>query len=325
MREPVGPDGRCQISDFRFLAPLALLVLWVPACGKVSDPLPPAIEIPERVADFTVSQVGYDLRFLWTNPSRNVDLSPSTDLERVVILADGEVILEAPVSGPGEPQSGILPARDLVGTARRFSIRLETGHGRASDPSDAVELGVVEVSGPVSGLRARVDQDRITLEWDPPSVNPELVDSFRIYRSGEVVADVPLTAFEDSVYVRGSTYSYVVAGVRSGGGGAVEGIASAPLEVDALDTLPPAAPAGLALRVFEDSAFLTWEPGPESDIVGYRVLRREGPDGPFLPLTAELLVATGYNDPAHTPGDAYAVSAVDRSGNESPPSEPVGE
>src|SRR5439155_12608780 len=68
---------------------LRVLLLAVAACGKVGDPKPPFIRIPEAVKDLTVTQTGYNLILTWTNPPRYVDGSAATNLARVRIQSDG--------------------------------------------------------------------------------------------------------------------------------------------------------------------------------------------------------------------------------------------
>lgn len=302
------------------------LTLVVSGCGKVADPLPPVVRIPEPVSDFSIAQVGYNLRFVWTNPVRNIDQTPSQQFATAVIRADDEVVLEVPASAPGQQQSEEIDARGFLGTTRSFSVQIGTGGNRFSTSSNRVSFSVVVVPGTVSNLTGVVDQDRIFLSWSPPADSAELVDSLRIYRSGEFLAELPgeSTSFEDREFVPGTTYTYVLTALRLLPDGNVrEGPATQPLMVEARDSIAPAAPGGLQLRVVASGVFLIWSGGTETDIAGYRVFRATGPGAAFTPLNEELLLATGYDDAEYLPGDRYAVSAVDRSGNESPLSEPV--
>jgi hypothetical protein len=312
-------------SPFALVKTALLCALVLTSCGKVSAPLPPIVEVPEPVTDFMVSQIGYDLRFTWTNPSRNVDLTPSTDLSRAVIRSDGQIVLEVPVSAPGERQTADLDARESVGSVRTFTIEIESGAERLSAAASSSPVTVDRVPESVSGMRATVDQDRIAVEWDLPAER-DLIEAIRVYRSGELYAELgaEATRFEDGEYLPEATYTYVVTAVRAVSDTTLrEGVASPPLEVTALDTIPPAVPGGLTLRRVDDTAYLTWDVGAEADVAGYRVFRSDGPGAAFVPLTEELLIVAGYTDAEYVPGHAYAVSAVDRSGNESGRSEAV--
>jgi hypothetical protein len=59
------------------------------ACGKVGDPRPPAIRIPEAIRDLAATQIANDIVLTWTNPPSNVDASPATDLATVHITSNG--------------------------------------------------------------------------------------------------------------------------------------------------------------------------------------------------------------------------------------------
>lgn len=84
------------------------------------------------------------------------------------------------------------------------------------------------------------------------------------------------------------------------------------------DTVPPAAPTGLAGSESNGDAVLTWAANTESDLAGYVVQRDTG--GGFSDLSS-LGVTTGYTDTTAPTGDVgYRVLATDTSGNRSAPS-----
>ncbi len=300
-----------------------LPVLFADGCGKVGDPLPPFLSIPESADDFTVEQVGYELHFAWTNPSRNLDQSVSVDLDRAVIRENEFVVAEVDVSGPGEDQALELPARDLVGSTRQYTIHFETTRGRISAPSPQAQVMVIEVPGPGSDVRAKVDQNRLTLEWDPPQDGAGITDGYRVYRSGEQISgegDAVLTVprFEDTRYRVGETYIYIVVPFREGVSGLVAGLPFEAVSITALDRTPPNAPSGLSLTPFEGGVFLRWQSSPENDVVRYSVFRRDDPGGGFQRVSSDGQATNAFQDPEYQPGFEYAVTALDRSGNESP-------
>jgi len=91
------------------------------------------------------------------------------------------------------------------------------------------------------------------------------------------------------------------------------------------DTAPPSAPAGPQAEASGEGVLVTWEPGTEADLIGYRVYRHtEG--GPSVLLTAEPVTETQYVDPSPPAGATvlyYEVTAVDAAGNESAHSSPT--
>ena len=70
---------------------------------------------------------------------------------------------------------------------------------------------------------------------------------------------------------------------------------------------------------------LSWEPGLEADLQGYNIYRADAPGGSFRRLNTAPLTGPAYHDPAVAPGRSYRyrVTAVDRTGNESAPSQPL--
>jgi fibronectin type 3 domain-containing protein len=104
--------------------------------------------------------------------------------------------------------------------------------------------------------------------------------------------------------------------------GEVEGDDSAPVDVLAHDSFPPAAPSGLE-AVFSPSAQnsfidLTWTANTESDLAGYNIYRHMANEAP-VKVNTELIKTPRFPDPGIQPGMKYfySVTAVDVRGNES--------
>jgi hypothetical protein len=171
----------------RHIPAFVLALALIAGCGRVGDPLPPFVRIPEAISDFSVSQNAYSLSFEWTSPLRNVDASASTDLAFAEVLADGDV-LERVESVPGQVRVLETDARGLAGISRTYAVRFVTAEDRISGPSNAVEFTVVEVPEGASSPRAVVDRGVIGLSWNFPRVRPELATAYRVYRSGELLA-----------------------------------------------------------------------------------------------------------------------------------------
>ena len=108
----------------------------------------------------------------------------------------------------------------------------------------------------------------------------------------------------------------------------VRGIASAPVTFTFHDTVPPAAPTGLAAVPGggfgqPPSIDLSWDPNPEQDLLGYNIYRSEASGtSSFAVLNVTPVTASEFRDLTVTPGHPYLyrVTAVDVHRNESSPS-----
>ena len=103
----------------------------------------------------------------------------------------------------------------------------------------------------------------------------------------------------------------------------VAGLPSETVTIDAKDVFPPAVPAGLAAVVDAEAKAiaLSWAPDAEADLAGYVVYRRDMTAGTEMRRISPQapVVPPAFNDTGVVAGHryAYAVSAVDRDGNES--------
>jgi hypothetical protein len=93
----------------------------------------------------------------------------------------------------------------------------------------------------------------------------------------------------------------------------------------AVDTVPPAAPAGVTVKGYERHCDLTWRPSDAADLLCYRIYRSwDGKD--FTAVGTQRGEWTRYEDFTGEPGRTafYKISAVDLAGNESPLSAAAG-
>jgi fibronectin type 3 domain-containing protein len=104
----------------------------------------------------------------------------------------------------------------------------------------------------------------------------------------------------------------------------VESAPSNTASVKVLDTFPPDVPNNLVSFTSKDQIFLTWENVPDPDLACYRLYRKTTESGDFT-LLADEIKENFYRDKNISNGKlyVYAVSAVDRKGNESEPSPAV--
>ena len=131
----------------------------------------------------------------------------------------------------------------------------------------------------------------------------------------------------------GDTYTYTAQRVRTfqlnGHTLQIRSTISTPTTLTLRDTFAPATPTGLIAIPNQQPATnnqqppsidLSWEPNTEPDLAGYYVYRRTT-SAPATRLTPTPLPGPAYRDLAATPGQRYiyTVTAIDTSGNESPP------
>jgi hypothetical protein len=230
----------------------------------------------------------------------------------------------APPTESGEPAAGAPPpaaapaAPDAAvrkDPVRIYVARGVTRGGRPGPPSARVELPVVPVPPPPSGLDARVTEQGVVLEWTPPDAEPGL--SFNVYEGDDDLQPVnpkPLEAasFEHPM-VFGAERCYRVRSARLAGAVLIEGAPSEAFCLTPKDVFPPAAPAGLAAVSTPGQISLIWDANTEPDLAGYLILRGEAPDGALHPLVEGPVRETSYRDTTVVSGVryVYAVVAVD--------------
>src|SRR5262249_13205324 len=254
---------------------LVLLFFFLSACGRVGDPLPPFIRIPEAVKDLSVTQNGYDLVLNWTNPPRYIDGSAATNLSRVHIRTNGEQFAAVKIEAAGQRQSYVTPVGPVISGERTFSLVVETAQGKFSQISNTASVTTVDVPGRIIGLTAHPDQRRIFLTWEKPQDHPELADAYVVMRTDvpAEAATVTDASYEDVRVRQGRALTYRVTAVSRVGGKMIMGAGSESRTVTVEYQTPPAVPVGLEVKASETGAFVTWEPNSEIDLAGYRVFR----------------------------------------------------
>jgi len=262
-----------------------------------------------------------------------------------VLLAnkDGQVEIIDPVA-PEE-------VRGNAGAGVAYAVRTRASTKRTSANSNTLILKMYPVPARISALEARVTEPAIELRWDAPAKTSggdslSSAPTYRIYRGEidptsaeaaakdlgqakwrtrlELLGPADASAYRDTAFEFGKTYVYVVRSVVSPAGEPVESADSVPAVVMPVDIFPPAVPSGLVAAVLPGAdgapqVDLSWSINAETDLAGYRVYRSEREDTRGVSLTPELLLTPSVRDTSVQPGHRYwyAVTAVDRAGNES--------
>jgi predicted small lipoprotein YifL len=231
------------------------------------------------------------------------------------------------------------------------------GHRRSI--SKRVTVPLVPAPGPPSGPQISYDETTLTLTWtsspsivqiQPPATGDLLparffgMDlpsfSYHVYEvsphpaadsgtSGAPALDVRLTnepvsepRYVDTRMDWGATRCYTVRTVETVAGLPIESEALPPKCETLKDRFPPAAPKDLQLVQGESRIDLIWESNNEKDLAGYVVLRGTTPTDELEPITPVPIQQSTFTDPVQAGMRYwYAVQAIDKAGNASPPSD----
>jgi hypothetical protein len=228
-----------------------------------------------------------------------------------------------------------------------FALRVrDTKKKRLSEFSSEVALMPKALAAPPAGVRATVFADRIEIRWTAPAANfdgsaPPLVKGYNVYRSEAAAAPDAARAsgpasparrlnatpvadivFADKEFGFGLAYRYFVRAAASAAEPFLESEDSDAVEIRPMDVFPPAVPAGLSAVAGPDFVTLIWDAVGDRDLAGYQVWRRVAGAGDFVRVTPAPVPEPTFTDRAVEKSGTYeyAITSVDRTGNESPKS-----
>jgi hypothetical protein len=248
-------------------------------------------------------------------------LSAPSNIAQLRIFPAAEPITD--LKGQVTPAAVVLswsaPQRTPVGPVPS-SITYRVYRAEAQDQSASLEGGA-NSGAPAPEQRSAVPTPLPGMPPSPPALKSPLAN----------IGESRSPSFTDSHVEFGTTYVYSVRSVFDDSGVAVESSDSNFLVITPRDTFPPAPPTGLIAVLVPATpnrsahVELSWAVSPETDLAGYRVYRSEEAGVLGTPLNRELLPTPAFRDMNVVSGHSYtyAVTAVDRSGNESEPSAAV--
>jgi predicted phage tail protein len=236
-------------------------------------------------------------------------------------------------------------------TRLRYALRYVNASGQRASFSNflTIEPAARVAQAPAISTPPKVAENAITISWLPPTTNidsstPVNLLGYNLYRTDEAQTEVgnhPInseliagTEYADKNFQFGKDYRYIVRAVSLGTGGAqVESLNSNTVSVSPKDIFPPAAPERPSIAAPEPSSArlaIFFAANKEPDIAGYNIYRSTDPDLPkqnWTKLNQTLLTRTTYQDDKVESGKTYYyyVTAVDKAGNVSPPSEVASE
>jgi hypothetical protein len=233
------------------------------------------------------------------------------------------------------------PLRTTDGRPVRLIYAVVTeGSSARSEPSNLVTIVPLPVGVPPSNVKTEAKAEGVVVSWAEPakSVGDQgapVISGYNIYRTAKDEALNELAVPVNTAPVKGTMYTdvppygdheYRVAAVASTGPPLLQSDPSAPVGVRFKDLVPPPAPASITPLIETNAVRLVWEPVTVPDLAVYRVYRSEGMGhGPEIKEVGTIVIDynvhdTTYVDRATNLGIAYryAVTAFDKSGNESP-------
>lgn len=242
----------------------------------------------------------------------------------------------AQFQGPEEGPSGMLTytyktsAEELSQMVFVFGLRVKDRKDRISGFSSLMPVIPKSVPLPPLELRAQMRENNVTIEWKPPEKNidsstPPNVVGYNVYRESENEefhrvnsALIEETNFTDSHFVYNVIYRYYVRASATRSSPYTESENSKAVEIKTEDTFVPAAPTGLVAIAGENFVSLSWDPNKEADLAGYRVWRKSGSEEEYTAIT-ELIAENVHFDSTVEKNRRYyyAITALDKNGNES--------
>lgn len=318
----------------------ALSLVFLAGCGYVGAPLPPALNIPQRIPDLSAVQRGEEVVLRFTPTLRSTDDLTLSELREIELRAgpkgEGEFDLWRWAAGaekhsvPFEREETMeyrLPAGRWVGGEIVFAVRGVGPTGRAGDWSNLQVLHIVPALPRASGLVSKGTAKGVYLTWKGDPLPPGA--SWRVWRRSEDAAESMMLGFAqdpswmDTSAVVGDKYSYWVQAAVREGDRPPEGAPSEIISVVYRDEFPPAPPKGLTAIAGLNGVELAWERNTEHDLAGYQVYRALE-DAPLEKLGEPVpLPAASDSTAAAGKRYRYAVAAVDTAGNVGQPCAPV--
>jgi hypothetical protein len=312
----------------RFLAALPAAVLLT-SCGYIGDPLPPLANIPAGIADLAAIQRGTRIVAHFTIPTRTTEGFPvphplTLDLRIGTAehyqanewAARARHIPAPAITGPLATYE--IPAAEWTGKEVALAVRVTAGNGKQTGWSNLIVLPVIPAPPKPDAVTPTATAQGVHLTWHASGKD------FRVLRKSDAgeyvqVAEVPAAEWTDTATEFGKRYAYVVQTVvKLDGNKQAESDLSDEVSISPEDKFPPAVPAGLRADTAPASIELAWDRNTEPDLAGYRIYRATD-TGPLDKLADTSQVPT-YSDRAVDHGKTYryAVTAIDRNGNESP-------
>ena len=230
------------------------------------------------------------------------------------------------------------PFRSSDGRPVRITYAVVTeGPAAKGELSNMATVVPLPVAAPPKSLTADARAEGVVLTWTAPTTSvtqdAPIIAGYNVYR-GETAVD--LSTPVNTALITGTTFTdappygdheYRVTAVAFAGPPVLQSDVSLPAKATFRDLVPPPVPASLTPLIETNAVRLIWPAVEAADLAGYKIYRSEGighvpdiRDIGTIPIDGgKVFTEPGYIDSSVNLGIAYryAVTAVDKSGNES--------
>jgi len=283
-------------------------------CGYVGDPRPPSLQIPKPPTAFGARQIGSRILGEFTADAMTTDVAPLKLAGAVVRIGTREIPVEA---APGMAAHFSVDSAEWAGQSVTLAARLRGASGRWSAWSMEIPLHIEPTVAPPRTFTAKLAAKGIELNWDPVSA---AAVARRLAGEGAFagLGEAPAPPWVDESAELGKRYEYQIQAKR-GDASSDPGPVTPPLLFE--DRFPPAVPTALDAVAGLNSIELSWDLNEEADFAGFLIYRAEAAPGvtPTFTKIAGPIQLPSYSDRTARPSIPYryAISSMDKAGNES--------
>lgn len=169
------------------------LSAWIgfAGCGTPGAPLPPSLNLPDRVSDLAAARTGDQVALTWTMPSRNTDkLKLTASIAVTVCRREGDgPCLTAGGATAFAPRSAanfteLLPPALASGPARELTyfVELKNSRGKSAGLSNGAAVLAGKAPPLVSGLTAENRKHGVVLGWNADASPEADASAIRLHR-----------------------------------------------------------------------------------------------------------------------------------------------
>jgi hypothetical protein len=155
-------------------------------CGMPGAPLPPSLQLPDRVGDLSALRTGNQVALTWSMPKRDTDKVPLKGNVTVRICRDESVAagcsaaatIELASDADGAFTDTLPPAlAESEPRVLTYFVELDNRKGRSAGLSNGAQILAGEAPAAVEALAAEMRRDGVLLRWapGPPDAAPVAV------------------------------------------------------------------------------------------------------------------------------------------------------